>query len=69
MRVLLYLALATLLLVSVPGVARWWTDREYKDRIYTVESVPPMRVAVVFGAWHLARPADPYPGRPCGDGR
>ena len=50
MRVLLYLALATLFLVSIPSVARWWTDREYRGRIYTVESVPPRRVAIVFGA-------------------
>ena len=50
MRVLLYLALATLFLVSIPFVARWWTDREYRGRIYTVESVPPRRVAIVFGA-------------------
>ena len=50
MRVLLYLALASLLLVSIPFVARWWTDREYRGRIYTVESVPPRRVAIVFGA-------------------
>lgn len=29
---------------------RWWTDRAAKPLIYTVETVPPRRVAIVFGA-------------------
>lgn len=29
---------------------RWWTDRAAKPLIYNVETVPPRRVAIVFGA-------------------
>ena len=48
---------ATLLLVTVgtalvlsPFVLRWWVDQRYKKRIYAMETVPPRRVAIVFGA-------------------
>jgi SanA protein len=33
-----------------PFALRWWVDRRYRKRIYTVADVPPRRVAVVFGA-------------------
>jgi SanA protein len=33
-----------------PFTLRWWVDRRFKKRIYTVEDVPPHRVALVFGA-------------------
>jgi SanA protein len=33
-----------------PLILRWWVDRRYKRRIYTLEDVPPHRVAIVFGA-------------------
>ena len=45
-------ALAFLLLVAIvfPLTLRWWVDRRFRKLIYTVENVPPRRVAVVFGA-------------------
>jgi SanA protein len=33
-----------------PLALRWWVDRRYKKRIYTVDRVPSHRVAIVFGA-------------------
>lgn len=33
-----------------PLILRWWIDRRYRDRIYSLEDVPPRGVAIVFGA-------------------
>jgi SanA protein len=38
------------MLGCVPIALRWWTDHWSKKRIYTVQSVPARRVAIVFGA-------------------
>lgn len=48
------------LLALSPFILRWWVDRRYKQRIYTVEDVPPRRVAVVFGAG-ITRDGRPLP--------
>ncbi len=39
---------------------RWWTDYRGKRLIYTIESVPPQQVAIVFGAgvWPDGRLSD-----------
>jgi SanA protein len=50
MRAALALLGLAVLCVAVPFALRAWTDLRYKGRIYTVETVPPRRVAVVFGA-------------------
>ena len=38
------------LVVAFPFLLRWWVDWRYKRLIYTIEEVPPRRVAIVFGA-------------------
>jgi len=35
-------------------VLRWYTDRRYRSRIYTIETAPARRVAIVFGAGYWA---------------
>jgi len=45
-----HLILLLLLASSIPLILRWWTDARYKNRIYTVESVPSLPAAIVFGA-------------------
>jgi len=49
--------------VTIAGLAialRWWTDHRYRQSIYTVETVPSRRVAIVFGAgvWPDGRLSD-----------
>ncbi|MCD6520330.1 MAG: YdcF family protein [Anaerolineae bacterium] len=46
--------------IAIPLALRWWTDHRYKRRIYTVETAPPRRVAIVFGAgvWPDGRLSD-----------
>jgi SanA protein len=61
LRITLYYFLPVgVLLVSIPVALRWWTDHRYKTRIYTPETVPPMDVAIVFGAgvWPSGRLSD-----------
>ena len=50
-RILFSVTLTALLLV-VGGtlVLRGWTDARYRGHVYTVATVPPRRVALVFGA-------------------
>ena len=52
-RILGALGLCTLLGLSAlmaPIVLRWYVDRRYRGRIYSLEAVPARRVALVFGA-------------------
>jgi SanA protein len=49
-RVALCLLVLGIGLVLSPFALRWWVDRRYKKLIYTVETVPPRAVALVFGA-------------------
>ena len=50
LKVALFLLLSGISLVLAPIVLRWWVDRRYKKLVYTVETAPPRKVAVVFGA-------------------
>lgn len=48
---LLRIMLGTVLLLAVLTVAlRWWTDRHFQARTYTLDTVPARPVAIVFGA-------------------
>jgi len=55
-----YLLALALLAAGAPVALRWWTDFHYQGRIYTVETVPPRPVAIVFGAgvWPDGRLSD-----------
>jgi SanA protein len=44
------LALLLVLLAATPFALRWWTNHRYGRLIYPVETAPPRRVAIVFGA-------------------
>ncbi len=54
------LLLCSLALISSVVFLRWWTDYRYKKRTYTLQTVPPRRVAIVFGAgiWPDGRLSD-----------
>jgi SanA protein len=41
---------AGLAIIALAAGIRWWTDFRYKEMIYTVDTVPARRVAIVFGA-------------------
>jgi SanA protein len=45
-------ALGLLLLATAlfPFALRWWIDRRYQGLIHAIETVPPRKVAIVFGA-------------------
>ncbi len=45
-----WLALIPVLCLGAGALLRWWTDYRYGALIYTIETVPPRRVAIVFGA-------------------
>jgi SanA protein len=36
--------------IGLPLALRWWTNRQYTPHVYTLESAPSRRVAIVFGA-------------------
>lgn len=50
LRLLMILALLLVLLATTPFALRWWTNHRYGRLIYAVETAPPRRVAIVFGA-------------------
>lgn len=54
------LFLCSLALIGSVVLLRWWTDYRYKKRTYTLQTVPPRRVAIVFGAgiWPDGRLSD-----------
>lgn len=54
LRALGWLVLIPLACVAMVFLARWWTHFRYSPLIYSVETVPPRRVAIVFGASVLA---------------
>lgn len=49
-QLLVYLVLVMVLFAGGVIWLRWWTHYRYSQRIYTVDSAPARRVAVVFGA-------------------
>ena len=52
--ILWYIILVGLVLAGMPVALRWYTDRRYRSRIYSVETAPARRVAIVFGAGYWA---------------
>ena len=54
-----WLALVSAMCVGLVVLARWWTNDRYGPLIYTLETAPPRRVAIVFGAavWADGRPS------------
>lgn len=50
MLILIFLTAAGLMIVASPFVLRAFTDWHFGKQIYTVDSVPPKPVAIVFGA-------------------
>ncbi len=56
---LTWLSLIALVCLGLVILVRWWTNHRYGPLIYTVETAPPRRVAIVFGAaiWADGRPS------------
>jgi SanA protein len=50
LKVALFLLLVGIGLGLSPFALRWWVDQRYKKLIYTIEAVPPRKVAIVYGA-------------------
>ena len=49
-RIALGLSLLLGAAMVLPLVLRWWVDWRYRGLIYSLENVPPRKVAIVFGA-------------------
>jgi SanA protein len=45
-----WLALIPVVCLALVIAVRWWTNHRYGPLIYTVETAPPRRVAIIFGA-------------------
>jgi SanA protein len=49
-----WLVLVPIVCLGLVVLVRWWTNHRYGSLIYTVDTAPPRRVAIVFGAAVLA---------------